>query len=302
MSNPNFVPLFSTNEIYRNTDNTICLTDDLDAIEAAIEELEESQVNPSQFASANHNHSGLYAPLGHNHNELYAPLGHTHINDYIPKDLQFTDDDGDVEYYYGSSYGKSILDDISGWPVGMHTAYSYAGNTGNPKTTEGWRFLAYKNTVNNGWIIGFGSSGSVYTNYLNGANSFRGWRAIYDAAPDLLWSGVGYMTETQTVTPSKKLSECANGWIVEWSDYDDSSNSANNYQFVHTPIYKRNVLGTWNGQSVAFTIGTYVSNDGATIQNSIKHLFVYDNKLVGDSVNNTGTINRDVTIRAVYEF
>lgn len=145
MSNPNFVPLFSTNEIYRNTDNTICLTDDLDAIEAAIEELEESQVNPSQFASANHNHSGLYAPLGHNHNELYAPLG-------------------------------------------------------------------------------------------------------------------------------------------------------------HTPIYKRNVLGTWNGQSVAFTIGTYVSNDGATIQNSIKHLFVYDNKLVGDSVNNTGTINRDVTIRAVYEF
>lgn len=154
MSNPNFVPLFSTNEIYRNTDNTICLTDDLDAIEAAIEELEESQVNPSQFASANHTHSEL----------------------------------------------------------------------------------------------------------------------------------------------------CAHGWIVEWSDYDDSSNSANNYQFVHTPIYKRNVLGTWNGQSVAFTIGTYVSNDGATIQNSIKHLFVYDNKLVGDSVNNTGTINRDVTIRAVYEF
>lgn len=47
---------------------------------------------------------------------------------------------------------------------------------------------------------------------------------------------------------------------------------------------------------------TDVSNDGATIQNSIKHLFVYDNKLVGDSVNNTGTINRDVTIRAVYEF
>lgn len=41
MSNPNFTPLFSTNEIYRDTDNTICLTDDLDAIEAAIEELDE---------------------------------------------------------------------------------------------------------------------------------------------------------------------------------------------------------------------------------------------------------------------
>lgn len=90
MSNPNFVPLFSTNEIYRNTDNTICLTDDLDAIEAAIEELEESQVNPSQFAAANHNH----------------------IDDYISKVLQITADDGDVEYLFSENSGKNLLNEI----------------------------------------------------------------------------------------------------------------------------------------------------------------------------------------------
>lgn len=54
MSNPNFAPLFSTNEIYRDTDNTICLTDDLDAIEAAIEDLQGDIVDPTQFAAANH--------------------------------------------------------------------------------------------------------------------------------------------------------------------------------------------------------------------------------------------------------
>lgn len=108
MSNPNFVPLFSTNEIYRNTDNTICLTDDLDAIEAAIEELD----------------------------ELYAPLGHTHINDYITKDLQPTDDDGDVEYSFDANCRKNLLDEITAWPMGLHTAYSNGSVAGNPKNTE----------------------------------------------------------------------------------------------------------------------------------------------------------------------
>lgn len=90
MSNPNFAPLFSTNEIYRDTDNTICLTDDLDAIEAAIEELEESQVNPSQFAAADHNHN----------------------DDYISKALQFTADNGDVEYLFAADSGKNLLNEI----------------------------------------------------------------------------------------------------------------------------------------------------------------------------------------------
>lgn len=61
------------------------------------------------------------------------PLGHTHINDYITKDLQPTDDDGDVEYSFDANCGKNLLDEIAAWPMGLHTAYSNGSVSGNPK-------------------------------------------------------------------------------------------------------------------------------------------------------------------------
>lgn len=66
MANPNFIPSFSSNEVYRDMDNTRCLTDDLDAIEAGL----------ADKADSDHTHTG-FAPSGHTHSE-YAPANHTH--------------------------------------------------------------------------------------------------------------------------------------------------------------------------------------------------------------------------------
>ncbi len=70
MANPMFTPETSTNQIYRDQDDTRCLTDDLDAIEADIEELQTGKAN------TNHTHDG-YAETLHTHSE-YAPTAHTH--------------------------------------------------------------------------------------------------------------------------------------------------------------------------------------------------------------------------------
>lgn len=53
MTNPNFIPNYSTNEIWRNDDMDRCLTDDLDAIDAFHASL------PSTYAAKNHTHTGL---------------------------------------------------------------------------------------------------------------------------------------------------------------------------------------------------------------------------------------------------
>lgn len=77
MANPNFVPTMSSNEIWRDLDDTRCITDDLDAIEADILELEQNK------ADADHTHSG-YAPSshGHSYNDLSdkptIPSAYTH--------------------------------------------------------------------------------------------------------------------------------------------------------------------------------------------------------------------------------
>lgn len=53
MANPNFVPNMSTNEIWRDLDDTRCLTDDLDTIESDIAALEISKANITHTHSYN---------------------------------------------------------------------------------------------------------------------------------------------------------------------------------------------------------------------------------------------------------
>ena len=79
-NNPNFTPTFSTNEIYRDLDDTRCLTDELDAIEADIEGLENSKANTEHthtgYAATVHTHS-QYSDIDHEHNN-YSLATHTH--------------------------------------------------------------------------------------------------------------------------------------------------------------------------------------------------------------------------------
>ena len=80
MANPNFEGIYSTDNIWRGTDDTRCLTDDLDAIENDIEDLEtgkaENDHTHSDYASSEHTHDG-YASSDHTHSD-YAESGHTH--------------------------------------------------------------------------------------------------------------------------------------------------------------------------------------------------------------------------------
>lgn len=52
MTNPNFSPTYSTNDIWRDVDPTRCLTDDLAAMDAIHASL------PSTYAAKNHTHTG----------------------------------------------------------------------------------------------------------------------------------------------------------------------------------------------------------------------------------------------------
>lgn len=402
MSNPNFVPNYSTNEVYRGTDSNRCLTDDLDTIEGDIEALETGKApaehTHSGYAPAEHTHSGYaaenhthdgyaasnhahegYAAAQHTHTEYaaashghdgYAPYNHTHtgfaasshqhsyndLNDKptipsIPASLPAnggnadtvdgkhasdfataghthsgfanashthalsaitgllgllaTADDGNVK---SSASTSDVLAHIKALPSGLHTVYAQATAPNAPNSKEGWRFLVHKTgNADYGWVIAFGTNGSIYTTYLNNG-TWRGWKALYEAAPDPLWSGGAnggyYMTAGHTVTPSKKLSECRTGWMLLWSDYDAGANAqANNTDFCVTFIPKRAYTGQlWNGAMWYCDVPTYAAGTATDSEiRVIKVLQVYDAKLVG-TANNAAAPRNDVVLRAVYEF
>lgn len=75
MSNPNFVALYSTDEVYVRQDTSKCLSEELDAIVESIPD----PVDTTGFAAADHTHSE-YAASNHSHSD-YAASNHTH-SDY----------------------------------------------------------------------------------------------------------------------------------------------------------------------------------------------------------------------------
>lgn len=220
-----------------------------------------------------------------------------------------TNSGGGVEYSYGSDSGKNVLTEISNMSQGFHTAYAISGTTGNPRTTESFRFLIHKTSGVIGWILAWDAQGSIFTNYQSAANTFKGWKCLYDASPTsmILWSGSAYMQSTnstpQVVIPSKKLSQCRTGWMLLWSDYDPGD-GANDSDFCTTFIPKFTPSGgTWGGKAFYCDIPMYVGSDAtdlSTEKRCIKPIYVHDDCLKGSYQNTSGGRN-DVVLRAVYE-
>ena len=107
----------------------------------------------------------------------------------------------------------------------------------------------------------------------------------------------------QTVTPSKKLSECRTGWLLLWSDYDAGSGS-NDSDFVTTIIPKNNPSGgKWGGKSFLCDIPRYVGSNAEDVDTErriIKPIYVHDDCIKGSYQNDKDERN-DVVLRAVYE-
>ena len=258
-------------------------------------------------ADDSHNHvisnvDGLQSAL-----DGKSATSHNHNSAYISKDLQFTGDNGGAIISYNRDDGKNILTEIAALPAGFYTIYSQSGTSGNPKATEAWRFMVHKTGTTAGWVQGYGSIGSVYTNYIDGTNGWRGWRCIWDISTAPLWSGQYYMSSPnstpQTVTPSKKLSECRTGWLLLWSDYDPGSGS-NDADFVTTVIPKGTPSGDkWAGKSFLCDIPRFVgsnTDDVDTERRIIKPIYVHDDRIEGSYQNDKDERN-DVVLRAVYE-
>lgn len=230
---------------------------------------------------------------------------HSHDKSYVSKNLQFTADNGDVEV---SLSGQDVVAKIKAMSTGVHTAYAKSGTTNNPKKTESWRFMIHKTgSANFGWVMAFGSVGSIYTGYLdNGV--WRGWKCLFDNDPEPLWSGASYMhspnSTPQVVKPSKKLSECQHGWLLLWSDYDPGKGTGD-IDFATTMIPKNNPAGgKWGGKAFLCDVPRYAGSDPnstATEKRIIKVLYVHDDCIKG-SFQNASDDRNDVCLRAVFEY
>ncbi|WP_416144899.1 phage tail spike protein [Planococcus koreensis] len=124
-----------------------------------------------------------------------------------------------------------------------------------------------------------------------------------------LWSGVLYLHETHTITPSRKLSECPNGWILVWSRYTNGAaqNSDWNTTYIprRAPNYSSNTTGANVSPSWTAThwcpLPAAAANDDAQPPIAHKAVYVTDSTIKGHRRNGIGTQTGQV-LRYVYPF
>lgn len=186
--------------------------------------------------------------------------------------------------------------------LGLHTMYSAYGAANAPKSGE-FRYLGHMTAAAYGWIIAFMNNGSMFTNYLdNGA--WRGWRALYENAQDPLYhSATGtFPNKGVVVTPTKPLSECRNGWVLEFSGYDDTNSTQLDAYSQTVQIPKKSYKNAnWNGENFAIPLAYVYDNATDEASFCMKNFSVYNDRLVSGTINATGK-QRNMVLRAIYEY
>ena len=110
-----------------------------------------------------------------------------------------------------------------------------------------------------------------------------------------LWEGCTYLNKGQNFRVSKPISQCQNGWILVFSDYDVGGNpNGNNYNFCTHVVHKDSLVV--NGGNVLFSIPN--SESGGW---TIKAAYILDNEIQGQSIEGLDGWN-DVVLRQIIEF
>ncbi|MGF6951866.1 hypothetical protein QF028_004371 [Neobacillus sp. B4I6] len=202
---------------------------------------------------------------------------------------KITADTGDYKLKVTNA-ANDFLAQIIANVIGLQTVYCVAGAVNNPSAADSVRGTAYVYS-NFGWVTVFDKTGGVFTNHLdNGA--WQGWNKQQS-----LWSGATYPPAATTITPTKPLSKCRNGWMLVWSDYDPGTGS-NDYDIAYSQIPKDT---PFLGRVHTFDVPNNASS--SNVSTIVKKLTVNDTTLVGSDDNGSATTNtNDVVLRNILEY
>ena len=118
--------------------------------------------------------------------------------------------------------------------------------------------------------------------------SIKGKDIISDivySANQILWGpGYYYMTASHTITLSQKVSEQKTGIVLVWQAYSDGAVQTYDFNFTFIPKWQVSV-NSGRGVSCFLT-----NSSGAKV--GTKYVYVHDDKIVGNNVNDDGATNR----------
>jgi hypothetical protein len=154
--------------------------------------------------------------------------------------------------------------------------------------------------LRNGYTAGdySNSTTNYYTLRVDGYGTLMldGRPVFYTGQGTFLLDTAAYPNDGATLTPSRTLAQCPNGWIIVWSDFD-TPNIGQNYNW-YTSVVPKYVGDNGNEWSFAIPVG---NSTGTYDTMASKSLTIYNDKIVGNAGNNVG-LAADVVLRYVIAF
>ena len=121
-------------------------------------------------------------------------------------------------------------------------------------------------------------------------------------APTALWTGANTMGDGVTITPTKKLSACKNGWILIWCGYNTTDNIATNTRF-NSIVIPKTLLASIPGNNMLYYCdlihNVYTSGN---VEYNAKMVQIYDDKIVGFAGNTATDYGKGFCLKQVIEF
>ena len=209
---------------------------------------------------------------------------HNHDAAYMAKSLQFTSDIGGMEKTFYVEDNTNLITEFEALSMGFHTVYSQAGVEGNPNATESFRCFLHKPSSNIMWVLAFGTTGAIYSNYWNGG-TWIGWDEVGRA------KAVAYANNTGSTY--KKV------WIATTGSDDNPGTSASPMKTITGAI--RKYSEQYKMLDISLADGTYNENLGA-LSPALTNLAIRSNSEDKDKVtiNMTTTLEVNVPIMRMY--
>ena len=139
-------------------------------------------------------------------------------------------------------------------------------------------------------VSGLGTSATYITSSLNAEKIYQ-----LNNVSNPLWQGVsllGWSGDAQSVTPSKKITDCLNGWKLVWGEYSNGTFSGTGIR--ETEISKTSVL-KYPGAGRILSIMNYGN------ANCSKYVYAYADHIDGNTKNSDGAAG-GVVLVGVYEY
>lgn len=117
-----------------------------------------------------------------------------------------------------------------------------------------------------------------------------------------LWEGANQMGASASITPSKKLDNCRNGWILVWSGYNTSTNKATEtrLQFTYVP---KNLMANLTVESMpVYSNLIYTYYESGNFDVTAKLVTITNDKITGFVGNVATDFGKGICLMAVMEW